>query len=91
MGKVPCKIVVDDDLRSLALQRRLVGDRGRWRTVGRIVGKVSDAMHRATILAEVCESMTLRIVEDDQKQLPVYLWSSAGGWVCAEQEKESRP
>lgn len=64
----------------LALQRKLAGDRGRWRTVGRIVGLAAAAMERAARLAALCEPMDLRLVIDDREQAPIAAWSRDAGW-----------
>ncbi len=64
----------------LAMQRRLLGDRCRWRTVGRIDGLASAAMEQAARLAALCEPMDLRLVIDDREQAPIAAWSREAGW-----------
>lgn len=64
----------------LALQRKLAGDRGRWRTVGRIEGLAAAAMERAARLAALCEPMDLRLVIDDTHQATIAAWSRDAGW-----------
>lgn len=53
----------------LSLQRKLVGDRGQWRTVGRFDSNDEKAVIQACrTLSEVFDPISWRIVNDDRWQ-----------------------
>lgn len=64
----------------LALQRRLIGDTKKWRTLCRFKPDDSERIDQAVKLLNEVDHIEWRIVRDDDKQEQLFYWRD-GQWA----------